>query len=100
MNKLVLKYKKYNNKNLCVVLYEDGLDEVFTVLTKNLVKLDEDNIAYVDVNNNIFAPYFLYVNGIAEYMDESFSMNFCNYPLYKFDLTMDGQEFNLEDMYI
>lgn len=85
-----------SNGNLAVTMenYEDefGCWEPYAALTVNLVPLPESDLACIDVNNlnccggNIEA--FLTDNKIAEATGTVIPSGWCEYPLFKFDLSV------------
>lgn len=83
----VKAYKhKYYNGNLAIQLNcVDGIP--WARLTVNFdVKLPPD-MAYVDTNNCPEGPDFIEENGLGEFAYGFHHSRFCDYPLYKFDLS-------------
>ena len=85
----VIAYKREYlvNDNLAVFLATAHGGEPWATLTKNLGNKLPEGYAYVDVNNCPWAPDFIEENGLGEFAEGFRHSGFCDYPLYKFDLS-------------
>lgn len=85
---IILRSEKYMfNDTLAVIVYTKD-EEVLTVLTKCLPDFDlfdSDDLAFVDVNNNPWAPAFLKDNDIAQPLGIFCRSGLVEYPLYRFN---------------
>ena len=83
---IAYKHRYYDNNNLAVELITRDR-EPFARLTVNLgPKLRRDH-AFVDTNNCPWAPQFLQEHNLAKPVGAVGHSGFCDYPLYKFDLS-------------
>ena len=78
-----------NNGTLAVILMDNNTEETVAVITVNLQHgFAGDEYQYVDTNNCPWAEKFLVDNKLAEPVGFSTPSGFCDYPLYRFDLSL------------
>ena len=90
---LVRSHYTYGGGLAVIAITPEG--ETFAVLTVNLESFDlngDEEYAFVDTNNNTWAEEFLIKNDIAQPTLIKIPQGFCEYPLYKFDLTKLKEE--------
>ena len=95
MKIITYKRKKYeirksryrDNNSLALLMYHNN--ELYTVMTKNLISsfLCDDDCQYIDTNNNPELPDLLKKTKLGVPLGFKERSGFCEYPLYKFDLT-------------
>lgn len=83
-----------NNGTLAIIVMEvmpDGTEEHFDVITVNIMEsnfLDAENMAFIDTNNCSWAEDMLKKQKFAKKTRNRACSGFCDYPLYKFDLSL------------
>lgn len=79
-----------DNGTLAVIVmkvYEDGTEEMFDVITTNLMfSMADQTSAYIDTNNCSWAEKMLKTMKFAKDTGKVSHSGFCKYPLYKFNL--------------
>lgn len=79
-----------NPKNLAIQLYNEDKEygglEPFAMLTVNLAPLSQKNLAYIDTNNNPWAPEFIEKYHLGKDTGLLGFSGYCAYPLYEMDL--------------
>ena len=90
----LVKSKYQYTDSLAILAYtEDG--ELYTVVTKcfpDFYLWEEQDLAFIDINNNPGIEEFLINNSIAKSLHFGFDSGFVSYPLYKFDLNKLEEE--------
>lgn len=86
---VTVRFTKYsNNQSLTVQLVcARSPWPVFATATVNLDKTDvqDENHAFLDINNYPWVEKFLLDNGIAKSTGITGHSGYCHYPLYEFD---------------
>ena len=88
-NVRLVRDKYLHTNGLAVVAYTDT-GVCYTVITKCIPDFsleDNDDVAFIDTNNNPGIEIFLVKNEIAIPLHFGLDCGMCSYPLYKFDLT-------------
>lgn len=79
-----------NNGNLAIQLYckdkEYDMIEPFATLTVNLCKLNSENEAYIDTNNNPWAVDFIEKYNLGKNIGMTYQSGYCTYPLYEMNI--------------
>ena len=82
---ITLTKGKYQNGSLRIQAWcsEGPFATLTTCLSEDPT---EDNYAYIDTNNNPWAPAFIEENGLGEDTGLRSRSGFCTYPLFRFNV--------------